>query len=120
MLIWNKSEKVFEKWMNIYLHFKKMGGDLNIKEKEEQEKLKKEAEKRGEEYVIKLTSPGNALYNFGKPLANAAFGQILMANHDEQIEFINNVDQQYKFMDELQILKINYELSAKEITRKKM
>ena len=22
------------------------------------------------------------------------------ANHDEQIEFINNVDQQYKFMDE--------------------
>ena len=23
-----------------------------------------------------------------------------MANHDEQIEFINNVDQQYKFMDE--------------------
>ena len=28
------------------------------------------------------------------------FGQTLMANHDEQIEFINNVDQQYKFMDE--------------------
>ena len=23
-----------------------------------------------------------------------------MANHDEQIEFINNVDQLYKFMDE--------------------
>jgi len=23
-----------------------------------------------------------------------------MANHDEQMEFINNVDQQYKFMDE--------------------
>ena len=23
-----------------------------------------------------------------------------MANHDEQIEFINNVDQQHKFMDE--------------------
>ena len=23
-----------------------------------------------------------------------------MANHDEQIEFISNVDQQYKFMDE--------------------
>ena len=23
-----------------------------------------------------------------------------MANHDKQIEFINNVDQQYKFMDE--------------------
>ena len=23
-----------------------------------------------------------------------------MANHNEQIEFINNVDQQYKFMDE--------------------
>ena len=40
------------------------------------------------------------LYNFGKLLANAAFGQTLMANHDEQIEFINNVDQQYKFMDE--------------------
>ena len=23
-----------------------------------------------------------------------------MTNHDEQLEFINNVDQQYKFMDE--------------------
>ena len=77
-----------------------MGDDLNIEEKEEQEKLKKEAEERGEEYEIKLTSPGNALYNFGKLLANAAFGQTIMANHDEQIEFINNVDQQYKFMHE--------------------
>ena len=44
MLIWNKSEKVFEKWMNICLHYKKMGDDLNIKEKGEQGKLKKEAE----------------------------------------------------------------------------
>ena len=32
MLIWNKSEKVFEKWMNICSHYKKMGDDLNIKE----------------------------------------------------------------------------------------
>ena len=36
MLIWNKSEKVFEKWMNICFHYKKMGDDLNIKEKVEQ------------------------------------------------------------------------------------
>ena len=91
MLIWNKSEKVFEKWMNMFA-LQKMGNYLNIKEKEEQEKLKKEAEIRNEKYEIKLTSPGNALYNFGKLLANAAFGQPLMANHDEQIEFINNVD----------------------------
>ena len=69
-----------------------MGNDLNIKEKEEQEKLKEEADVRNKKYKIKLTSPGNALYNFGKLLTNAAFGQTLMANHDEQIEFINNVD----------------------------
>ena len=77
----------------------KMGDDLNMKEKEEQENLnlKKEAEVRNEKYEIELTSPGNALYNFGKLLANAAFGQTLMANHDEQIEFINNVNQQYKW-----------------------
>ena len=86
MLIWNEGEKVFEKWMNICLHYKKMGDDLNIKEKEEQEqeKLKKEAEIRNEKCEIKLTSPGNALYNFGKLLANAAFGQTLMDNQDEQ------------------------------------
>ena len=48
MLIWNKSEKVFEKWMNICLHYKKMGDDLNNKEKEEHEKLKKEAELRNQ------------------------------------------------------------------------
>ena len=35
ILIWNKSEKVFEKWMNICLHIKN-GDALNIKEKEEQ------------------------------------------------------------------------------------
>ena len=52
MLIWNKSEKVFEKWMNICLHYKKMGDDLNIKEKEEQEKLKKRLKK--EEKNMKL------------------------------------------------------------------
>ena len=63
-----------------------MGDDLNIKEKEEQEKLKKEAGLRNKKYEIKLTSPGSALYNFGKLLANAAFGQTLMANHDEQNE----------------------------------
>ena len=77
-----------------------MGDGLNIKEKEEQEKLKEESEIRNEKYEIKLTSPGNALYNFGKLLANAALGQTLMANRDEQIEIINNADQQYKFMDE--------------------
>ena len=43
-----------------------MGDDLNIKEKEEQEKLKEEAEVRNEKYEIKLTSPGNALYTLVK------------------------------------------------------
>ena len=52
MLIWNKSEKVFEKRMNICSYYKKMGDDLNIKEKEEQEKLKKEAELRNEKCEI--------------------------------------------------------------------
>ena len=41
MLICNKSDKVFENWMNICLHYKKMGDDLNIKQKEEQEKQEK-------------------------------------------------------------------------------
>ena len=79
-----------------------MGDDLNIKEKEEQEqeKIKEKAGIRNEKYEIKLTSPGNSLYNFGKLLVNAAFGQTLMANHDEQIESINDIDQQYEFMDE--------------------
>ena len=49
---------------------------------------------------MNLASLGNALYNFGKLLANAALDQTLMANYDEQIEFIKNVDQQYKRMDE--------------------
>ena len=87
-----------------------MGDDLNIKEKEEQEqeqeKFKKEAAARNEKYEIKLTCPGNALYNFGKLLANSAYGQTLMANHDEQIEFINNVDQQYIFMEENELDRI--------------
>ena len=68
MLIWKKSEKVFEKWMSICLHYNKISDHLNIKEKEEQEKLKEEAEIRNEKYEIKLASPGNALYNFGKLL----------------------------------------------------
>ena len=91
MLIWNKSEKVFEKWMNICLHYKKMGDDLNIKEKDEQEKLKKEAEIRNEKYEIKLQYPGNALHNFGKLLASAAIGQTLMANYGFMLNIHDNV-----------------------------
>ena len=42
-----KARRFSEKWMNICFHYKKMGDDLNIKEKEEHEKLKDEAEIRG-------------------------------------------------------------------------
>ena len=38
-----------------------------------------------------------------------------MANHDEQIEFINNVDQQYKFMDENDLDRMRISLINKYI-----
>jgi len=56
--------------------------------------------KKGHKYEIKLKNPGDAIRSMGKLLANSAYGQTLMANHDEQIEFVNNIEQQYKFMDE--------------------
>ena len=52
-------------WICVYI-IKKTGNYLNIKEKEqekEQEKVKEEAEVRNEKYEIKLTTPGNGLYN---------------------------------------------------------
>ena len=85
MLICNKSEKVLKTGCIFVYIITKMGDNFNIKEKEHQEKLKKEAEVRNKKYEIKYTSPGNAFYNFGKLLANAAFGQTLMGNRDEQI-----------------------------------
>ena len=53
-------------------------------------KKKAEEEKKGHKYEIKIKNPGDAIRSMGKLLANIAYGQALMANHDEQIEFINN------------------------------
>jgi len=72
---------------------------MNREEKMQEEKKKSEEEK-SHKYEIKLKNPGDAIRSMGKLLANSAYGQTLMANHDEQIEFINNIEQQYKFMDE--------------------
>ena len=63
----------------------KMGADLNIKEKDEQEIIIKEHELRNKKYEMKLTFSGNALFNFGKLLANVHLVKhrrpIMMNNH---------------------------------------
>ena len=55
MLIWDKSAKVFEKWMNKTLEIKDEGEAMN---------------------TIKPKS-GEALRNFGKRLGNSSYGQTI-------------------------------------------
>jgi len=46
LLMWKKSEKVFEKWMLECLKLKQKGEDMNTEEKMQEEKKKAEEEKK--------------------------------------------------------------------------
>ena len=76
MLVWEKSCKLFEKWMNKTLKIKKEGDDKNS--------------------ICK--GSGEALRNFGKLLGNGTYGQMIRRVFNDVIEFINNVDDQRKFL----------------------
>ena len=71
MLIWEKSSKIFEKWMNKTL------------------KLKDKGEKKGLE----------ALRKFAKDLGNGAYGQTIKKDHNENIQFINSIKEK-TYLDE--------------------
>ena len=78
MLIWDKKAKIFEKWMNKTLEIKDDGEKLN--------NIKK--------------GSGEALRSFGKGLGNSAYGQSIKKDHDDTIQFINNINDKNKYMEE--------------------
>ena len=78
MLIWDKKGKIFEKWMNKILEIKNEGETLNDTKKES----------------------GEALRLFGKGLGNSAYGQTIKKDHDDTVQFINNVNDKNKYVDE--------------------
>jgi hypothetical protein len=84
MLYWTHKAKIFEKWMNLTLMLKEKGNKMN-------EKVK---------------GSGDALYQFGKHLGNDAYGQTIKNDHDDVIQFINNVNDQMKFMEENKLKEI--------------
>ncbi len=71
LIKWDKSCKVFQKWMKYTLD------------------LKEEGEKQGSE----------AKRNFGKLMGNSAYGQTLMNIHDDNIQFINNIKDKNDFLE---------------------
>ena len=76
MLIWEKSAKIFEKWMNKTLQIKNKGEDLNIIQK----------------------GSGDSFRQSGKDLGNSAYGQTLKKDHDDVVQFINDIDTKNKIM----------------------
>ena len=78
MLIWNHETNIFTKWTN---------KTLEIKQKEE-------------EMNTKLENSGNAYRAFGKLLGNAAYGDTIRGDHNDNIQFINNIKDQPEFLQE--------------------
>ena len=78
MLICDKSAKVFEKWMTKTLEIKEEGEKLND--------------------IQKGTS--EAMRSFGKGLGNSAYGHIVKKDHDDNVQFVNNIKDKNKFLDE--------------------
>ena len=95
VLVWKKSEKVFEKWMHKALSLKDKGEQMNENEKKEKKILKEEAKKQGLNYEIKLNKPGEAMRSMGKLLADSAYGQSIMNTYNDEVQFIINVEQQF-------------------------
>jgi hypothetical protein len=84
MLIWDKSAKVFEKWMNKTLEIKDEGEAMN--------KIKPKS--------------GEALRNFGKTLGNSSYGQTIKKDQVDSIQFINGIESKNKYMDENELKEI--------------
>ena len=78
MLIWDKSAKIFEKWMTKPLEIKEEGEILNDTQK----------------------GTGEAKRAFGKGLGNSAYGQTIKKDHDDNVQFVNNIKDKNKFLDE--------------------
>ena len=66
-----KLQSFLKKWMEVTL------------------RLKEEGEVKGSE----------AMRNFGKLLGNSAYGQTLMGNHQDIVQFINNIKDKNKFLE---------------------
>ena len=78
MLIWDESAKIFEKWMTKTLEIKEEGEKLNDTQK----------------------GTGEAMRAFGKGLGNSAYGQTIKNDHDDNVQFVNNIKDKNKFLDE--------------------
>jgi len=78
ILYWTQQDNIFEKWMNFTLELKDEGSKIN-----------KECK-----------GSGDGLRTFGKLLGNSAYGQTIKADHNDNIQFINNIEDQLKFLQE--------------------
>ena len=78
MYYWKKEAKVFETWMKKTLEIKQEGDRLNKIE----------------------AGSGDAMRSFGKTSGNATYGQMLKKDHNDVIEFINNIADKDKFMND--------------------
>ena len=79
MLIWDKSSKIFEKWINKTLLMKEEGENMSKNNN---------------------NKSGDALRSFAKLLANGAYGQTIKKDHDSNIQFINSIQDKDKYLDE--------------------
>ena len=79
MLIWDKSAKIFEKWIKQTLTLKEKGEKMSKDNKD---------------------NSGAPLRQFAKLLANGAYGQTIKKDHDSNIAFINSITEKDKYLDE--------------------
>ena len=84
MLIWNFDTNIFAKWMNKTLEIKNKGEEMNQK----------------------ASKSGDALRSFGKLLGNAAYGDTIRGDHQDNIQFIKNIKDQREFLEENELKNI--------------
>ena len=49
---------------------------------------------------LECKGSGDGIRTFGKLLGNSAYGQTIMATKDDNIQFINNIEDQLKYLEE--------------------
>ena len=84
MLIWDHDTNIFEKWMNKTLEIKQKGEDMNEK----------------------VPGSGDAYRAFGKLLGNAAYGDCIRGDHNENVQFIKNIKDQQEFLQENELTNV--------------
>ena len=84
MLIWEHDTNIFTKWMNKTIEIKNNGEEMNEK----------------------VPKSGNALGSFGKLLENAAYGDTIRGDHQDNIQFIKSIKDQREFLEENELKNI--------------